>query len=160
MTSKRLGVGIVGAGFVARFHIRSWVGVRDADILGIVSRTSKSAAEAVALARSLGVGEASAFNSVTEMVADPAIDAVWICAPNFTRVEIMEEIVDGARIRQGQPGRCRPVRNRSAATWRRRKQDARARATCRPARRVSRESAVLARQWCAARRSCGHAAQR
>lgn len=93
MTSKRLGVGIVGAGFVARFHIRSWVGVRDADILGIVSRTSKSAAEAVALARSLGVGEASAFNSVTEMVADPAIDAIWICAPNFTRVEIMEEIV-------------------------------------------------------------------
>lgn len=84
---------MIGGGFVARFHIRSWVGVRDADILGVVSRTAKSADEVAALARSLGVGEASVYTSVTDMVADPSIDAVWICAPNFTRLEIMEEIV-------------------------------------------------------------------
>lgn len=89
----RLGVGFVGAGFVARFHIRSWQGVRDADVLGVTSRTRESAEEAAALARAIGVGEARAFDSVTEMVADPAIDAVWICAPNFSRLEVMEEIV-------------------------------------------------------------------
>jgi len=33
--NDRLGVGFVGAGFVARFHIRSWVGVRDADVLAL-----------------------------------------------------------------------------------------------------------------------------
>jgi len=93
MTNKRLGVGMIGAGFVGKFHIRSWVGVRDADILGVTSRTTESAETAAALARSLGVGEAQAFSSVGEMVADPMIDAVWICAPNHVRLEVMEEIV-------------------------------------------------------------------
>ncbi len=93
MKKQRLGVGLIGGGFVARFHIRAWVGVRDADILGIVDKDKKTAEEAAGLARKLKVGEARAYGSVTEMVTDPAIDAVWICSPNFTRVEVMEEIV-------------------------------------------------------------------
>ena len=93
MTQKRLGIGIVGGGFVARFHIRSFVAVRDADVLGVVSGSGKTAEEAAALARSLHLGATKAYGSITEMVADPAIDALWICAPNFTRIETMEEIV-------------------------------------------------------------------
>ncbi len=91
---KRLGIGIVGAGFVGRFHIRSWVGIRDADITGIVGRTQQKAEEAAALVRELRVGEVRVFKSVSEMVAAPDIDAIWICAPNYTRLEIMEEIVE------------------------------------------------------------------
>ena len=102
MTQRRLGIGIIGGGFVGCFHIRSFVGVRDADVLGIVSRSGESAAAAAALARELGVGEAKAFESITEMVADPAIDAVWICSPNFTRIEVMEEIVDAVRSGKGE----------------------------------------------------------
>ena len=90
---NRLGVGLIGAGFVGTFHVRSWVGVRDADILGVVSRRDETAEEAAALAKGLGVGDARVFSSVTDMVADPSIDAVWICSPNFTRIEVMEEIV-------------------------------------------------------------------
>jgi predicted dehydrogenase len=93
MKSDRLGIGIIGGGFVARFHIRSWVGVRNADILGVVSRQDNTAEEAAALARRLGVGDAKVYRSITDMVADPAIDALWICAPNFARIEVMEEIV-------------------------------------------------------------------
>jgi predicted dehydrogenase len=93
MANKRLGIGLIGGGFVGKFHIRSWAGVRDSDILGVTSRKDGTAEEAVALARRLGVGDAKTFESVTDMVADPDIDALWICAPNFTRVEIMEEIV-------------------------------------------------------------------
>ena len=52
-----------------------------------------NAEEAAALARSLHVGEANAFASIAEMVADPSIDCIWICGPNFARVENMEEIV-------------------------------------------------------------------
>jgi predicted dehydrogenase len=89
----RLGIGFVGGGFVARFHIRSFVGVRDADVLGVVSRTRETAEEAAGIARDLGVGEAKAYDSVTDMVADPAIHAIWICAPNYTRIDVMEEIV-------------------------------------------------------------------
>jgi predicted dehydrogenase len=93
--SKRptpLGVGIIGGGFIARFHIRSWVGVRDADILGVFDPDAKRAREACALARSLGVGEAKPYASITAMAADPRIGAIWICAPNYTRGEVMEEI--------------------------------------------------------------------
>ena len=92
MTKSRLGIGFIGGGFNARFHIRSWVGVRDADILGVMDPDRVRAEEAAGLARKLRVGEAKPYPSVTDMVADPAIDALWICAPNFTRVEVMEEI--------------------------------------------------------------------
>ena len=34
---------------MARFHIRSWVGVRDADVLGVVGRGDPTAEEAAAL---------------------------------------------------------------------------------------------------------------
>jgi predicted dehydrogenase len=101
MAGKRLGVGIVGGGFVGRFHIRSFVGVRDADVLGVMSRSLESAAGAVRLARELAVGEAKIHRSVTDMVADPAIDALWICAPNFTRIEVMEEIVHAVESGKG-----------------------------------------------------------
>lgn len=102
MAKKRLGVGLIGGGFVARFHIRSWVAVRDADILGVVSRRHETAEDAAALARQLGVGEAKPYKSITDMVADPAIDALWICAPNYTRVEVMEEIVDAVESGKGE----------------------------------------------------------
>lgn len=87
-----LGIGVIGGGFIARFHIRSFVGVRGADILGIFDPDKKRAAEACAMARSLGVGEARPYSSITAMAADPAIGALWICAPNYTRGEVMEEI--------------------------------------------------------------------
>ena len=102
MAKKRLGIGIIGAGFVAKFHIRSWVGVRDADILGIMSKNESMSNESTALIKKLGVGEPRIYESITDMVADPAIDAVWICAPNFTRIEIMEEIVNAIETGKGE----------------------------------------------------------
>jgi predicted dehydrogenase len=93
MGSPRLGIGIIGAGFIGRFHIRSFVGVRDADITGIVSGHREGAEEAAALAQSLGVGSPAVHDTITELVADPAVDAIWITAPNHLRIEMMEEIV-------------------------------------------------------------------
>ena len=90
---ERLGIGIIGSGFNAKFHLQGFVGVRDADVLGIWSPNSRNAAAAAALARKLGVGEAKAYRSIGDMVADPAIHAIWICGPNQARVENMEEIV-------------------------------------------------------------------
>jgi predicted dehydrogenase len=92
MAKKRLGIGMAGAGFINKFHIRSWVGVRDADILGVFDPLERRANRAAALANDLGVGEARVFKSVADMAADPSIDAIWIGTPNFTRLEVMEEI--------------------------------------------------------------------
>lgn len=93
----RLGVGFIGSGFITRFHIRSWEAVRDADVRGVYSPTRANAEDAAALARSLRVGDARAFDSIEAMVADPSIDAVWLCGPNFARVENMERIVDAMK---------------------------------------------------------------
>jgi predicted dehydrogenase len=101
MEKKRLGIGFVGGGFITRFHIRSWVGVRDADILGVMSRRRETADEAAALVKDLYVGRAEPFRTVTEMVADPDIDALWICAPNYARIEIMEEITHAVKRGKG-----------------------------------------------------------
>ena len=78
MAKDRLGVGFVGSGFNARFHMASWVGIRDADVLGVWSPTRANAETAAAWARSLDVGAAKVHGSIEEMVADPAIDAVWL----------------------------------------------------------------------------------
>jgi predicted dehydrogenase len=94
MTAKRLGIGVIGSGFNARFHLQAFVAVRDADILGIWSPNQQRAAEAATLARSLDVGPAKAYRSIAEMVADPTIDALWLCGPNHARLENVEEIVD------------------------------------------------------------------
>jgi predicted dehydrogenase len=94
---KRLGIGIVGSGFNAKFHLQGFVAVRDADILGVWSPNAQHAAETAALARTLGVGAAKAFPTIAAMVKDPAIDAIWLCGPNFARVANIEEIVDAVK---------------------------------------------------------------
>src|SRR5688500_10904609 len=93
MTNKRLGVGFVGSGFIARFHLQSWVTVRDADVLGVWSPNRENSESAAALARSLDIGNAKAYGSITAMVADPAIEALGLCGPNHRRIENVEEIV-------------------------------------------------------------------
>ena len=92
-SSRPLGVGFIGSGFITRFHIRSWEAVRGADVRGVFSPDRAQAEEAAALARQLRVGDAKAFGSIEEMVSDPAIDCVWVCGPNHARVENLQAIL-------------------------------------------------------------------
>jgi predicted dehydrogenase len=99
MSSERLGIGFVGSGFNARFHIQSFTSVRDADVRGVWSPNEKNAASTAALAREHDVGEARPYKSIRDMVADPAINALWLCGPNQARIGNIEEIV--AAIKSG-----------------------------------------------------------
>ena len=92
--SKKLGVGFIGSGFVAKFHLQAWRGVRDADVLGVYSPNPEHAAATAALARDLRVGNAHPFSSIEEMVAAPEIDCVWLCGPNHQRLQNMQAICD------------------------------------------------------------------
>lgn len=92
--APRLGIGFIGSGFITRFHIESWIAVRDSDVRGVWSPNATRAEEAAALARDRGVGDAKAFTSIDSMVKDPSIDAIWICGPNHERIPNMEAIVD------------------------------------------------------------------
>jgi predicted dehydrogenase len=93
MTTERLGIGFVGSGFNARFHIQSLTSVREIDVRGVYSPNEKNAASTAALARDLDVGDARAYKSIRAMVADPAIDALWLCGPNHARISNIEDIV-------------------------------------------------------------------
>jgi len=99
--ANKLGVGFIGSGFVAKFHLQAWRGVRDADVLGIYSPNAEHAAATAALARDLRVGNARPFKSIEEMVAAPEVDCLWLCGPNHQRLQNMHAICDALDARKG-----------------------------------------------------------
>ena len=56
----RLGIGFIGSGFNAKFHMLGMKGVRDCDVVGVWSPNRKNAAIAADYARQLDVGQAKA----------------------------------------------------------------------------------------------------
>jgi predicted dehydrogenase len=101
VTQKRLGVGFIGSGFNARFHMQAFQAIRDADVLGVWSPNRANAESAATLARRLDIGAAKPFASITDLVADPAIDAVWLTGPNYARIENVEALVDALQRGRG-----------------------------------------------------------
>ena len=103
------------------------------------------AAAAAALARDLDVGDARPYASISDSVADPAIDALWLTGPNHARIANVEEIV--AALAAGRGTLLGIACEKPLALHRRR---GRARDVRRQARwsraRLPRESAVRARQ--------------
>jgi predicted dehydrogenase len=90
-----LKLGIVGAGFVANFHARALSQVRNMEVAGI---TALKGAEALsAYAKKQGLGEATVYPRVSEMAKH--VEAIAVYAPNFARLEIVEQIV--AAVKQG-----------------------------------------------------------
>jgi predicted dehydrogenase len=90
-----LKLGIIGAGFITHFQIRAIQQLRGIEVAGITSRTRASAERAAAYARELGVGETIVYDSVAELAHH--VDAIAIYAPNFARVELMEQVVEAVK---------------------------------------------------------------
>jgi predicted dehydrogenase len=84
-----------------RFHVASLVGVRDCEVAGVFSPTRAHAELLASQAHELGVGTPAIHGSITELVANPAVDALWIATTNDTRVAVMEEIVDALKSGKG-----------------------------------------------------------
>jgi len=89
---ETLKLGMVGAGFVAKFHARALLQVRSMEIAGITSRTTASAEALSAMVQENRLGEGVVYPTVSEMANH--VDAIAIYCPNFARVEIMEQIAD------------------------------------------------------------------
>ncbi|MGO9773027.1 MAG: Gfo/Idh/MocA family protein [Roseiarcus sp.] len=88
----KLRIGLIGAGFIARFHVQAMVSVRHAIISGVYGL---SAAQREALAQevnALELGPCRAFASLEAMLTSGEVDAVWILAPNDARLDVMSEI--------------------------------------------------------------------
>lgn len=87
-----LRIGFVGAGFIARFHLQALTGVRNAVVAGVFSPRAARRDAFAAEANGMGLGECVAYPSLDAMLASGAVDAVWVTAPNHTRLDTMRAI--------------------------------------------------------------------
>ncbi|WFE89877.1 Gfo/Idh/MocA family oxidoreductase [Roseibium porphyridii] len=95
MTEKNaLNIGIVGTGFIAEFHLKSMIGVRNVRIAGIFSRNAENRERLKLLADDLELGPCTTFDTLNQMLESDEIDAVWILSPNHTRLDVMRQIHD------------------------------------------------------------------
>lgn len=85
--SRQLGVGVVGAGFLAETRARCWKQVVPAGITGVASRRREQAED---YARRFDVP--AVFDDLDAMLADPLIDVVDLCVPNRLHREMTEAV--------------------------------------------------------------------
>ena len=90
-----LKLGIVGAGFIARFHAKAMLQVRNVEITGVISRTEASAQSFAQMVKDNGLGDCKVFKDVGEMAKH--VDVIAIYAPNFMRIETVEKIVESVK---------------------------------------------------------------
>jgi len=80
---KKLGMGLVGPGFIAAHHLDAVRRLGDVEIVGIAGSSLESARKR---ARELGV--ARAYAGYEELLADPAIHVVHNTTPNYLHKEV------------------------------------------------------------------------
>ncbi len=87
-----LRIGFVGSGFIARFHLKSFEAVRHAAITGVFSATPAKRQAFAQTVDAAELGPCRAHDSLDSLICAPDIDALWILAPNDTRLEVMRAL--------------------------------------------------------------------
>jgi len=87
-----LRVGFVGSGFIAHFHLRSLIGVRDVVVTGVYSRSQGKRRAFADEVQRLNLGACTTHATLDAMLAADDVDGVWILSPNDTRLDIMRGI--------------------------------------------------------------------
>ena len=93
-------LGLIGAGFISKFHARALQFVRGVDLAGVYSL--EGGPEFSAYAKGLGVGDCVVYNSIAELCNN--VDAVCLFCPNFTRIEVMGAVVEAVKAGAGVKG--------------------------------------------------------
>ena len=84
---ETLRIGFIGSGFIAKFHLQSSVGVRN---VRSPASTARRAAhrEALAARRTRwSSAPARPFRQPRGLLTSGDVDAIWMLAPNYTRLE-------------------------------------------------------------------------
>ena len=89
---ERLRIGFVGSGFIAHFHLKSMVGVRNVDVTGVYSRSAEKRQRFADAVGELGLGSCRTHDSLEALLAADDVDAIWILSPNDTRLDVMRSI--------------------------------------------------------------------
>ena len=91
-TPPPLRIGFVGSGFIARFHLKSFEAVRHAAVTGVFSATPGNRQAFAQAVNAAELGPCRAHDSLDALITAPDIDALWILAPNDTRLEVMRAL--------------------------------------------------------------------
>ena len=78
---QTLRIGFIGSGFIAHFHLKSLVGVRNVEVTGVYSPTEgkrRAFAEAVS---DLDLGTCTAHPTLEALLTAPDVDAIWCFLP-------------------------------------------------------------------------------
>jgi D-xylose 1-dehydrogenase (NADP+, D-xylono-1,5-lactone-forming) len=104
-TRKRIRWGIVGTGDINR---RLLPGARQSDELEVVAVASRSPERARAFAAEMGIPRA--FGSYEALLADPDVDAVYVCLPNSMHHEwTMHALAAGKHVLAEKPYSTKPA---------------------------------------------------
>ncbi|MFK8016357.1 MAG: Gfo/Idh/MocA family protein [Gammaproteobacteria bacterium] len=93
-STPRLRIGFIGSGLIAQFHLSALESVRDVDLIGVFSPTPAHREHLATMAKAAGLGPCVAYDSLDALLQAPGLDAVWVLAPNHTRVAMIDQIVD------------------------------------------------------------------
>ena len=89
--STRLGIAIIGAGFIGRVHARVAVAHPGLHLVALQSRSSAAARDLAHYVESELQGEAPRVHAALgEVLADPEVDLVVVTTPSGTHVDIAE----------------------------------------------------------------------
>lgn len=90
---QNLKLGFIGAGFISKFQATALKSIRGAELSGVFA--VKGAEELSKFSRDNGVGECKVYSNIAELCMNS--DAVAVFAPNFARIDIVQEIVDAVK---------------------------------------------------------------
>ena len=90
----RLRVGFVGTGFIAEFHLKALLHVRNVDVTGVYSRHAENRERISAHVADLGLGTCKGYDSLAALFQADDVDAIWILSPNYTRLEVMRTLAE------------------------------------------------------------------
>ena len=97
MGTETFGIGIVSCGFITTdAHVPSVEYLREVEIAGLQNRTESTAEELADRCRAEDWGDPTVFgeDEVSAMVADPAVDGLWVTSPNFLRESVIGAAID------------------------------------------------------------------
>jgi len=90
---ETLKLGFIGAGFIGNFQATAMKQVRGLELVGVYAL--KWAEKLVEFAQANGLGDCKVYPNVAELCKN--CDAVAVFAPNFARIELVEQIVAAAK---------------------------------------------------------------
>ncbi|MCK3777924.1 Gfo/Idh/MocA family oxidoreductase [Ensifer sesbaniae] len=92
LPKQTLRVGFVGSGFIAHFHLKSMIGVRNVEVTGVFSRKPENREKFAKEVAALGLGTCRTHESLEVLLTADDVDAIWILSPNYTRLDVMRSL--------------------------------------------------------------------